>query len=199
MLLHYNPSEPLYIVGTGVYTYELIEFISQEYESIVLTPVTKEEYFNLPNHAQCMIGFQNMDFRINFLNESRGLKRLWPTYIHSSAVIFKNNQYGQGTVIGPQTFIGHAVVLGDFCSISQMVSVGHGSSLGVNCVATPGTTIGGSTHAGDNVFFGQSSSVRDKITICNDVRFHMTSVVTKSVEAPGSYFGNKKVFVDTSK
>jgi len=198
MLLYFKPTDPLYLVGTGVYTSELIEFIKEEHSGVVLG-VSKEEYFALPDNAQCIIGFQRMNYRINFLQESAQLNRRWPTYVHPSTIISKTSIFGQGTVIGPNSCIGHSVTIGDFCSVAPLVSIGHGSTIGFNNALSPGTIIGGSTTVGNNVYFGQSSSIRDKINICDDVKFAMTSAVTKNIVEPGEYFGNKKSGLLTGK
>jgi UDP-3-O-[3-hydroxymyristoyl] glucosamine N-acyltransferase len=71
--------------------------------------------------------------------------------------------------------------------------------LGNNFVCSPGVIVGGSSTIGDNVFIGLSSCIRDKISICNDVKFQMTSVVTKSITESGTYYGNKKIPVDNTK
>jgi UDP-3-O-[3-hydroxymyristoyl] glucosamine N-acyltransferase len=58
---------------------------------------------------------------------------------------------------------------------------------------TPGTIIGGSTTVGENVYFGQTSSIKDKIKICDNVMFLMNSTVSKDIGISGKYYGNRKL------
>lgn len=196
MLLNYDSHSPLYIIGTGPTADELTYWISTETENDVCV-ISQEEFLKLSDNAQCMIGFQTIDYRINFLSNSLINFRRWPTYIHPTAAVTCSNLIGIGSVIGPNATVCHNAKLGKFCSIAPHTNIGHNAQLGDNCIVSPGVVIGGSTILGNNIYIGQSSSIKDKITICNDSRFHMTSTVTKSINYPGTYFGNRKVFLDT--
>lgn len=135
MLLNYDPSSVLYIIGTGPTANELSTWISTEAN---VTTITKEDFMNLPINSQCLLGFQTIDYRINFLQNSIVNQHKWPTYIHPSAVVTSIDQIGIGTTIGPTTSIGDKVFLGNFCSIGPLVSIGHGGQIGNNCVVSPG-------------------------------------------------------------
>jgi len=198
MLLNFNYDYPLYVIGTGVSTDELIDFIQEETIGPVYR-IAKEDFFKLEDGAQCMLGFHNIEYRINLLREIKCLDRRWPTYIHPSATTFNSNQFGMGTVIGPQTYVGYGAKLGDFCALGPLINIGHGSELGTNCVVSPGAIIAGSTVIGDNVYIGLSSTIRDKISVCSNVTLHMTSVVTKPITEPGIYVGNRRTTIDNSK
>jgi len=190
MLLNYDPLAPLYIIGTSVAASELQNWISQETLGAVIT-ISKDEYYNLPADSQCIIGFQTIQYRINFLQTIYNNTR-WVTYIHPRAFVSDSTKLGNGTTIGPLTCINHKVTVDKHASIGPLVTIGHGATLGNNCVISPGVVIGGSAVVGDNVYFGQSSSVRDKITICSNTNFAMTSAVTKDIEQSGTYISNKK-------
>jgi len=198
MLLYYNSDEPLYVIGDGVYTKELIEYLKEETQGSILQ-ISRQEYFKLPDHAQCMIGFHNMKFRISFLEESKNLLRSWPSFVHSRSSVSKSANFGKGVTIGPMTYVGYGTSVGNFCSTGPFVHLGHGAQLGQNCVVNQFSAIGGSTQVGDNVEVGQSSVIRDKIEIGSNIEICMTSAVTKSIAEPGKYFGNRRVPVDADK
>ena len=199
MLLHCDLDRPIYFVGTSVSTQELVVFVQQEYPEVDCRSISKNQYFDLPDNSQCMIGFQNLSYRVNFLQESQNLQRQWPTYLHPDSTVVDKTNLGKGIIVGPQCVVGHGVCMGDFCNIGQLVSIGHGTSMGQNCVATASIVIGGSCEIGNNVIFGQATSVKDKISICNDVILYMNSKVTRCIIAPGKYYGNRKVPVDFCK
>ena len=197
MLLHFDCHEPLYVIGDGLYTHELVEYVLNEYMHV--KRITREEYFALPNNAQCMIGFHNMQYRISLLEESKNLVRRWPSFIHPQGSASRYADIGQGVTIGPMNYVGYGSQVGDFCSTGPFVHIGHGAQLGTNCIINQFSAVGGSTQVGNNVEVGQSSTIRDKIEICNDVQICMTSAVTKSITEPGKYFGNRRVTVDSDK
>lgn len=194
MLLHFDYNEPIYVVGDGLYTHELVEYLLLDTMHVRL--VSKEEYFVLPNDSQCVIGFHNMEYRTRFLNESSHLIRRWPSFIHPNGTVSKSATFGKGVTIGPMNYVGYGAVVADFCSTGPFVHIGHGASLGNNCIVNQFSAVGGSTVVGDNVEIGQSSTIKDKISICSDVQICMTSAVTKPITMPGKYFGNKRVSID---
>jgi acyl-[acyl carrier protein]--UDP-N-acetylglucosamine O-acyltransferase len=196
MLLHCDLDRPIYFVGTSVFTQELVVFVQQEYSDVDCRSISKNQYFDLPDNSQCMIGFLNLSYRINFLQESQNLHRQWPTYLHPDATVVDKTNLGKGIIVGPQSVVGHGVCMGDFCTIGQLVSIGHGTSMGQNCVVPASIVIGGSCDIGNNVIFGQSSSIKDKITIVDNCKFAMNSVVTKDINESGNYYGNKRANIE---
>jgi len=57
----------------------------------------------------------------------------------------------------------------------------------------PGTIIGGSSELGDNIYMGMNNSIKDKIFICDNVKFNMASRVSKNISQPGTYDGNRRL------
>ena len=194
MLLNYNPLKSLFIIGTSISTNELQTWVAQEASGAVIT-ISKDEYYNLPTDSQCIIGFQTIKYRVNFL-QTVHCDTQWVTHIHPHAFVSDPTMLGNGTTIGPLACINYGVIVGNHTSIGPLVTVGHGAMLGNNCVISPGSVIGGSAVFGDNVYVGQSSSIRDKCVICSDVNFAMTSTVTKNINQPGMYVSNKKTNIE---
>lgn len=194
MLLNYDHLNNLYIIGTGVSAHELYAWISKETSGNVFL-IPKDEYNNLPANSQCIIGFQNIKYRNNFLETIRS-DTVWPSYIHPCSDVTDLNSISIGTTVAPFTAIGYGVRIGSFASISSHCDIGHGSELGNNCVLSPGIVIGGSTIIEDNVYFGMSTIVKDKISITSDTQFAMSSVVTKCIKDSGVYIGNKKTTIN---
>jgi UDP-3-O-[3-hydroxymyristoyl] glucosamine N-acyltransferase len=192
MLLHCNPDQTIFIVGTGPYAYELKSWIDKDV-SVSIELLHHDNFNSVPHGSQIILGFQHLEYRKNFLSKHTLTNYLWPTFIHPSAIISNRQTMPIGVVINPQAVIGYGVTLENFCNIGILTKIGHNSSLGKNNVVSPGTMIGGSTVVGENVFFGQSCSIKDQINICNDISFAMNSVVSKNINLPGKYIGNKKV------
>ena len=192
MLLNYNSTQPLYVVGQSISANEIFFFITQEIKNQAKL-ITKEDLVNLPDHSQCIIGFQNINDRTHFIKQDIVKRFNWPSFIHSQAYVANPWLIQQGVVIWPQVFIGIKTEIGEFSSIAQQCSIGHGSNLGQNNILCPSTVIGGSTSTEQNVFFGQNVCVKDQIKIGKDITFLMSSVVTKNIKQSGTYFGNRTV------
>jgi UDP-3-O-[3-hydroxymyristoyl] glucosamine N-acyltransferase len=192
MLIDYDCFKTLYILGDGIVAKELQAWISSEVTGSVQV-ISPDKYMTLPDQSQCMIGFQNIQYRQNFLLTALSYSRVWPTFIHPTAFVTNVELIESGTVISPMAAIGFNVSIAKFGMIGLHSKLGHNDKLGQNVVVSPGTTIGGSTTIGNNIFFGQSSSIRDKITICDNVIFNMNSIVTKDIMDAGVYYGNKKI------
>jgi len=192
MLLGHDPGQPLYVIGRGIGADEIAFWIHQT-ESVEVHRVTTEEFQNLPRGAQCIIGFWNMEYRQWFLNQIKVSDHRWISYVHPRAWVTNIDCIGQGTVILGMAHLCYGVTLGDFCLIGEFCNVGHGTRLGNNVIMTPNNIIAGSTTVGDDVLFLQCCSIRDKITIANQVTFCMNSVVTKDIREPGHYMHNRKV------
>ena len=192
MLINCDVTKDFYVIGSTAVAYELAHHISQEAIGKVQL-IDVDSVLQLPENSQCVIGFLNIEYRLNFLNKVRDLTLTWPTFIHSTAHVTSPELVTPGTMILPLAFLGHAVKLGNFAFISQTTSIGHACQFGTNTVISPGTTMGGSTTIGDNVAFGQACSIKDKLIIGSNINFFMNSIVTKNIDNPGSYYCNKKV------
>ena len=192
MLINYNPDYTLYIVGTSIFAQELESWITNDITGKI-TSISPDEYFTLPDYSQCILGFQNIIYRKDFLLSGNRLARSWPIYIHPTAFVTDKNLINKGTVICPMAVVGYGVTIGCFGMVGIHSKLGHGDQLGDNVVISPGSNIGGTTIISNNVYFGQCSSVKDKITICSNTKFTMNSIITKSITSPGNYSGNKKI------
>jgi UDP-3-O-[3-hydroxymyristoyl] glucosamine N-acyltransferase len=190
MLTNYDPTAELYVIGDSISSQELVHRIGQETTAPVRA-TTVEEFFKLPDHAQCMIGFWNIGYRINFINQAAALHRRWPTFIDPTASVPNPELVDTGSVIHPQSAVGYLARIGKFCIVGPMTNVGYNTVIGDNTIICPGTCITGSVTIGKNVNIGQSSSIKNKIAICDNVDIFMGSRVTRNITVPGSYYCNK--------
>jgi UDP-3-O-[3-hydroxymyristoyl] glucosamine N-acyltransferase len=192
VLHNFDPAKPLYIIGTGMPAHELLSWIRAEHHGKI-SLVDRPALLDLPNDIQCIPGFANREFRLALFSDSIIENYHWVTYVHPSSVMLTEiENVGLGTVIQPMVTVGHSVDIGKFGWITPYCLVSHGDVLGTNVILGPRTIVGGSTQIGNNVTVGLSSTICDKISICSDCEFLMTSVVTKNIEESGRYYGNKK-------
>lgn len=123
------------------------------------------------------------------INAYRGLDGRVRNFPHfASAIIGPETEIGAGSVVVrgllSSTLIGAGCVLGNLCN------VGHGVELGDQVWMSVGTLVGGHTRIHTGATLGMGVAVKDNITIGERVQIGMGSVVTKSVKAGASVFGN---------
>lgn len=191
MLINYIISDTLYVVGRGINSTELHDRLQKEQIGKVEL-ITTEEFFNLPDNSQCIIGIWDVAYRKTFIESAKHKPIRWISYVHNKAFISDITGIGQGVVIYPFAYLGYGVKIGNFSMVGQHTNIGHGAHLGQNNVVCPGVVFGGSVIAGNNVLFGINCTVRDNLTIADDVTFFMGSLVSKHITGPGVYYCNRK-------
>jgi len=191
MLINYTVNETLYVIGRGINAIELKERLKQDrVENIKL--ILTEEFFELPDHSQCIVGIWDVTYRKEFIEASKNKPMRWVSYVHDKAFVSDLTSIGPGVVVYPFAYIGYGVKIGNFGMIGQHTNIGHGTQLGQNNVVCPGSIFGGSVVTGANVMFNISSLIKDKTTVVGDVTFLMGSIIKKDIETPGTYYGDRR-------
>lgn len=93
---------------------------------------------------------------------------------------------GNNVEVGANTNIERGALsdtkIGDGTKIDSFVLIGHNASLGKNCIITGGTIVGGSTKIGDMSWTGLNSTLKDRITIGNNVLIASSASVIHNVQ-----------------
>ena len=123
---------------------------------------------------------------LGFHFEKNGHRLFFP---HLGAVLI-----GAHAVIGSGCVIARGqlcdTVIGDGSRLGNLVNVGHNVRIGHHCAISSGTSIAGGVHIGDDCQVGVGVTFNAKITIETACKIGMGSVVTKSLPAGASVFGN---------
>lgn len=123
---------------------------------------------------------------LGFHFEQDGNRLFFP---HLGAVVI-----GSQAVIGSGSVIARGqlsdTVIGAGSRLGNLVNVGHNVRIGENCAISSGTSIAGGVHMGDACQVGIGVTFNAKIKIANGCKIGMGSVVTKSLDAGMSVFGN---------
>lgn len=122
--------------------------------------------------------------------ESLPSNTTFASIVHPSAVISKWVEIGEGSIITAGTILTCNIKIGKHCHLNLHTSIGHDCIIGDYFTTAPGVKISGSCHIGNYVYFGTSSSVREKISICDNVTIGMGGIVVKDVKEDGIYIGN---------
>jgi UDP-3-O-[3-hydroxymyristoyl] glucosamine N-acyltransferase len=115
---------------------------------------------------------------------------------HLGAVLIGANAViGSGCVIARGQLTD--TVIGAGSRLGNLVNVGHNVRIGENCAISSGTSMAGGVHMGDECHVGVGVCFNAKIQIANRCRIGMGSVVTKSLPAGASVFGNPAKLLPT--
>lgn len=192
MLIDFDHDKTLYILGDAAPAIEIKNWVRAESDTNIVL-VSCDDFYNLPAGSQCMLGFQTLEYRKRLLENLKVDNYQWPTFVHPKAHVERISSLGKGCVVLNFVHVGWNSIIGDFCYLATGSQISHDSKLGKNCILSPGVIIGGATTFKDNIWVGLNSSFANKIQICSDTIFTMTSVVHKSVTDPGKYYGNRKI------
>ena len=100
-----------------------------------------------------------------------------------------NISIGEGSFIGANSIITTDVTIGKHSLLNRGVHIGHDSIVGDFFSAMPNVVISGNVNVGNCTYFGTNSSVKEKITICDDVVIGLNCGVVKDINKKGVYVG----------
>lgn len=107
---------------------------------------------------------------------------------HQGFVILRENVHiGAGTKIDRGTF--GFTEIGKHTKIDNLCHIAHNCVIGQSCLITAGFKVAGSTKIGNFLVTGGNVTITGHINICDNVNLAGLSVVHKSIEKPGAYFG----------
>jgi sugar O-acyltransferase (sialic acid O-acetyltransferase NeuD family) len=167
---------------------ELTRFVSDEYwkeGDSKLLPISEFD----PDKYVVMVAIANSKDREDVV-KSLPEKTQYFTFIHPTAQIMSDDVIiGDGSFIGANSIITCNITLGKHSLLNRGVHVGHDSIIGDYFSAMPGSVVSGNVTLGDKVYLGTNSSIREKITICNDVIIGLNTGIVKDIKDPGTYVG----------
>jgi len=110
-----------------------------------------------------------------------------PNLISKESSISSFSKVGLANFFNYFCFIGPNSVIGNNNIINTKSLVEHDVKIGSHCHIGPGVKIGGGSSIGDNVMCGIGSILINNIKICSNVIIGAGSIVTKSINKPGTY------------
>lgn len=109
--------------------------------------------------------------------------------IHPSASVGMNVSLKPGTIITQNVVLTCDISVGKHAHFNLNTTVGHDTVIGDFFTSAPNVNISGKCHIGNNVYLGTQASVRDQISIADNVVIGMGGVVIKNIDEPGIYTG----------
>ena len=162
-----------YYDGTNPLILPLSKFNPNEYEVVVAIADS--------NHRQRIVE--------NLPNNTKYFTHIHPTaQIHGPDV-----EIGEGSIICANTIITTNVKIGKHAHLNLMTTIGHDCVIGDYFTTSPGVQISGNVTIGNKVYFGTRSSIKQKISVCDDIIIGMNAGVVKNITESGTYVGTPAI------
>ena len=149
--------------------------------------IKRSDFTDMSNGVRVLVAVGDPKVRAEMM------KRMPKGIIHHTLVSKHARIYesviGSGGIVCPGTVVTCNVEIGRQCHLNLDTTIGHDCKIGDFFTTAPGVHISGCCTIGDRVYFGTGASVREKISICDDVTIGMGSIVVKDITEPGVYVG----------
>lgn len=156
--------------------------------NIMGVEVIPQSTFN-PNLYEVVVAVADPNQRLRIV-ESLPNETVFTKIIHPTAIISDWVEIGEGSIITAGVILTHNIKIGKHAHLNLNTTIGHDCVIGDYFTTTPACNISGNCDFGNNVYLGTNSSVRQGISICNNVTIGMGGVVVKNIIDPGTYIGN---------
>ncbi len=165
---------------------DLICFVEDDYS----TTQTKSLNEFDPNEYKVLITVADPKTRNKILKKLPKNTKFF-TFIHPTALIMSDDiEIGEGSFIGAYSILTSNIKLGKHSLLNRGCQIGHDTVCGDFLSMMPGSIISGNCKLGNRVYLGTNSSIREKITICNDVTIGLNTGVVKDINEKGVYVGS---------
>ncbi len=178
-------------LATGVAVNEIVfmdENIELRGSQILGVPVIMFEDFD-PAVYQVVIAVGEPETRKRIV-ERLPANTVYSSLTHSNATVMDLTSVGEGSVITSGSILTTNITVGKHAHINLNTTIGHDCVIGDFFTTAPGVNISGYCKIGNGVYFGTNASVKNGITVCDNVTVGMGAVVTKDILEEGIYVGN---------
>ena len=112
------------------------------------------------------------------------------TWIHPTALIMSDDvEIGEGSFIGAHSILTTNIKIGKHALLNRGNHIGHDCEIGYYFSSMPCSIVSGNVKIGNKVYLGTNSSIKEKLSICNDTIIGMNTGVVKHITESGTYIG----------
>ena len=112
------------------------------------------------------------------------------TYISPHAQVWDASAVGKNCFIQELNNIQYGTLVGDGCSFWAGNHIGHHGRINAFATFTSHVILSGRCSVGSGTYFGVNATIRDGLTIADDILIGQGSNVTQSLTEPGVYVGS---------
>jgi sugar O-acyltransferase (sialic acid O-acetyltransferase NeuD family) len=181
------------IIGAGGHAREVMAqigaaltcFVDDQYVSNDTKPLSEFD----PSEYEVMVAVADSRDRYEIVKRLPSGTKFF-SFIHPTALLMKNDiEIGQGSFIGAYSILTTNIRIGNHAILNRANQIGHDCLIGDYFSAMPGSILSGNVTVRDCVYIGNNSSIKEKISVSNDVIIGMNSGVIKNIDEPGVYVG----------
>lgn len=181
------------LIGYGGHAREVLQQIGIDIPCFVDDQFLTDKTFPLSEldveKYEVMVAIANPTDRKNIVKSLPKNTKFF-TFIHPTALILdKNVKIGEGSFVGAYSILTTNITIGSHCILNRSNHVGHDSIIGDYFSAMPGSIVSGNCIIGNEVYLGTNSSVREKITISDNVLVGLNSGIVSNINESGVYVG----------
>lgn len=122
--------------------------------------------------------------------ESLPKETTYATIIHPTVVKSEWVNIGEGSIITAGVILTCNIDLGKHTHLNLNSTIGHDCKAGDYFTTAPAVNISGNCSIGNCVYIGTNVSIREKVSICDNVVIGMGSVVLKNIAEAGVFVGS---------
>lgn len=112
------------------------------------------------------------------------------TFIDKNSIVMdKDVTIGEGSIICAGSIITTNISIGKHSQLNKHTTIGHDSEIKDYFTTAPGVKVSGGCSIGERVYLGMNASVKEKISICNDVVVGLNGGIVKDITEQGTYVG----------
>lgn len=118
------------------------------------------------------------------------------TYIHPSVHIMAQDVIiGEGSFIGANSILTTNIKIGSHAILNRGNQIGHDTTIDNYFSAMPGSIVSGNVKIGELVYIGTNATIKEKITVCDEVTIGSNAAVVKNIITSGVYVGLPAKFI----
>jgi sugar O-acyltransferase (sialic acid O-acetyltransferase NeuD family) len=183
----------LALVGAGGHAREvmaqmdknLVCFVDDEFSDTNAKPLSEFD----PNKYKLLIAVGDSKLRMDMYAKLPKSTEFF-SFIHPTAnIMSKSVQIGSGCFIGAYSILTCNISVGNHVLLNRCNQISHDNILEDFVSLMPNVSLGGKVLLQKGVFLGANSSVKENVRISEKIVIGMHSLVTKSLDETGVYFG----------
>lgn len=144
---------------------------------------------NVFNELIIAIGYNFLDKRAFFWKKFKD-KVPFGKIIHSTSWVDESVMIDAGSIIYPNCTLDKKVHIKENTILNLNCTIAHDTIIGSSSFLAPSVSISGYCVIGSKCFIGINSTLIDNLQITDNVKIGAGTVVTKSINVSGLYFGN---------
>ncbi len=174
--------------------YENIVFLDDNRELSVCAGCrvvgTKEDFHKyLDISTSFFVAIGSPQIRQKITEEIERARGRIATLIHPNAVVSRDVEIGDGTVIMAGVIVNPGVVIGKAGIINTASSVDHDCHLKDYVHVSVGAHLAGTVNVGERTWIGAGAVISNNINICSDCIIGAGAVAVRNIEKAGTYIG----------